>query len=74
MGGRMPPHEFFDRSALKDGTKWGSWGIKIYVIALGRHLKRFWAQNFFLGPVRKPLKSDQRKISVPRNLDFSTFS
>ena len=29
-GGRIPPpHEFFDRSALKDGTKWGSWGIKI---------------------------------------------
>ena len=39
--------EFFDSSALKDSTKWGSWGIKIKVIALGRHLKRFWDQNFF---------------------------
>ena len=39
--------EFFDSSALKDSTKWGSWGIKIKVIALGRHLKRFWDQIFF---------------------------
>ena len=42
-----PPHDFFDRSALKDSTKWGSWGITIKVIAIGRHLKRFWDQNFF---------------------------
>ena len=39
--------EFFYCGALKDSTKWGSWGITIKVIALGRHLKRFWAQNFF---------------------------
>ena len=22
-----PPYDFFDRSALKDSTKWGSWGM-----------------------------------------------
>ena len=37
----------FDLSTLKHRTKWGSWVMKIEVIALERRLKRFWDQTFF---------------------------
>ena len=42
--------------------------------SIGKTPEKVLGPKFFLGPVRKPLKSDRRKIYVPRNLDFSTFS
>ena len=41
------PRDFFDRSTVKDCKSGGLGGIKIYVIVLGRHLKRFQVKKSF---------------------------
>ena len=41
---------------------------------IGKSPKKVLSPKNLWGPVRKPMKSDQRKIWVPQNQDFSTFS